>query len=98
LVLNIAHRSKCTTHKNLQQGLDKAVAIAAKKYPDSCNYRQMVFNVQQPTSEPIINIVDYFLWAVQRYIERGESRYMDFLNARIRSVSYLYQETDQAGT
>lgn len=95
LVLNIAHRSKSTTHKNLQRGLEKAVMIAARKYPASCNSCQMVFNVQQPTTEPIINIVDYCLWAVQRYVERGEVRYMEFLKTKIQSINYLYQEIDQ---
>lgn len=94
LVLNIAHRSKCTTHKNLQQGLEKAVLIAARKYPENCNYCQMVFNVQQPTTEPIINIVDYCLWSVQRYVGRGEARYMEFLKTRIHSINYLYQEAE----
>lgn len=92
LALNIAHRSKCTTHKNLQQGLEKAMLIAARKYPESSNNCQMVFNVQQPTTEPIINVVDYCLWAVQRYVERGEFRYMEFLKTKIHSVNYLYRE------
>ena len=47
LVLNIAHRSKCTTHTNLQKGLHKAVAIASHKYPQDCNCCEMVFNVSQ---------------------------------------------------
>jgi hypothetical protein len=51
--------------------------------------------VQQPTTEPIINIADYFLWALQRKFERDETRYVDFLGTRIRSVQSLYyEETD----
>lgn len=92
LVLNIAHRSKCTTHKNLEKGLGKAATIAANKYPESSNRCRMVFNVQQPTSEPIINIADYFLWALQRKWERNESRYVDFLGNKIRSIQSLYNE------
>jgi hypothetical protein len=92
LVLNIAHRSKCTTHKNLEKGLEKAIKIAKNKYPDCCNWCKMVFNVQQPTTEPIINIADYFLWALQRKFEKNETRYVDFLGTRIRSVQNLYNE------
>lgn len=50
----------------------------------------MVFNVQKPTTEPIINIADYFLWALQRKIERDENRYVDFLETQISSVINLY--------
>ena len=48
--------------------------------------------VQQPTTEPIINIADYFLWAIQRKIERNEKRYFDFLGNQINSVTNLYGE------
>lgn len=95
LVLNVAHRSRCTTHVNLEKGLQKAVAIAKHKYPEACNCCEMVFNVQQPTTEPIINLADYFLWALQRKIERGEKRYADFLENQIRSVVNLYAEEDE---
>lgn len=95
LVLNVAHRSRCTTHTNLEKGLQKAVAIAKHKYPEACNCCAMVFNVQQPTVEPIINLVDYFLWALQRKIERGEKRYVDFLETQISSVVNLYTEDDE---
>jgi len=92
LVLNIAKRSRCTTHTNLEKGLQKAIAISKHKYPDENNYCEMVFNVQQPTTEPIINIADYFLWAIQRKIERNEKRYFDFLGNQINSVTNLYSE------
>lgn len=96
LVLNVAHRSRCTTHTNLEKGLQKAVAIAKHKYPEACNCCEMVFNVQQPTTEPVINLADYFLWALQRKIERGEKRYADFLENQISSVVNLYLEEDEA--
>jgi hypothetical protein len=41
MVLNIAHRSKCTTHKNLEKGLEKAAIIAANKYPGCSNRCKM---------------------------------------------------------
>lgn len=94
LVLNIAHRSRCTTHTNLEKGLQKAIAIAKHKYPEAGNRCETVFNVQQPTTEPIINIADYFLWALQRKIERGENRYVDFLEAQISSVINLYTDEE----
>jgi hypothetical protein len=96
LVLNIAHRSKCTTHKNLEKGLEKATMIAANKYPEKCNCCKMVFNVQQPTTEPIINLADYFLWAIQRNWHLKESRYIDFLGQKIRSTIILYNGDEES--
>ena len=92
LVLNIAERSRCTTHTNLEKGLQKAIAISKHKYPEECNCCEIVFNVQQPTTEPLINLADYFLWAVQRKFERNEKRYFDFLGNQINSVTNLFSE------
>ena len=92
LVLNVAQRSRCTTHTNLEKGLQKAIAISKYRYPDSADFCTMVFNVQKPTTEPIINLTDYFLWALQRKVERGENRYVDFLGKQIANVTVLYLE------
>lgn len=89
LVLNIAHRRQCTTHKNLEKGLQKATITAREKYPENDTCCEMSFNVQHPTKEPIINIADYFLWALQRKFEKNESRYVEFLGDRIISILYL---------
>ena len=67
LVLNIAERSQCTTHQNLNKGLNKALERAVARTPDG-NHQQckVDFNVQQPTSEPLLNLTDYCCWAIQR--------------------------------
>jgi hypothetical protein len=93
LVLNVAHRSRCTTHVNLEKGLQKALIIAKHKYPgvSSC---KTVFNIQYPTTEPLINLADYFLWALQRKLERGEKRYFDFIVNRIGDIVMLYTNDD----
>lgn len=92
IVLNIAHRSRCTTHINLEKGLKKAIIIAKHKYPDENNFCEIVYNVQQPTNEPIINLTDYFLWALQRKFERNEDRYVEYLSKQIKNTSNLYFE------
>ncbi len=90
LVLNLSHRSKCTTHTNLNIGLDKAIDIASKKYPDKSNCCKVVFNVQYPTTEPLLNIADYFCWAIQRVFEKGEMRYYDFISDKMSLIIDLY--------
>ena len=90
LVLNIAHRSRCTDHKNLEAGLIKSRTIATHKYPERNNHCEVVFNVQYPTTEPIINLADYFLWAIQREYEKGEQRYIEYLGRQIKTLHLPY--------
>ena len=90
LVLNIAHRSRCTTHVNLQKGLSKAVERSKEKYPNKVNGCKVSFNVQGPTKEPLLNVADYFCWAIQRVFERGEDRYYNYIANQIPIVVDLY--------
>lgn len=61
LVLNIASRSLCTTHFNLERGLQKAILISKYKNPTLNDNCEIKFNVQMPIIEPLLNIADYFL-------------------------------------
>ncbi len=90
LVLNIASRSSCTTHSNLEKGLKKSAERSRSKNPEKSNHCKVVFNVQQPTNEPLLNLADYFCWALQRVFERGETRYYDFISERVSLVIDLY--------
>ena len=90
LVLNIAERSKCTTHKNLELGLDKAYTRFEKKYSREDRNCSVVFNVQKPTNEPLLNLADYFCWALQRLFERGEMRFYDYISEQVAMVNDLY--------
>lgn len=94
LVLNIAHRSKCTTHKNLEKGLEKATIIANNKYSGNGNWCKVDFNIQYPTTEPIINLVDYLLWALQRKMEKNEDRYLKFIEEKYSSITTLYSNDE----
>jgi hypothetical protein len=94
LVLNIAHRKRCTTHTNLEKGLQKAIMIASHKLPEAIIPVETVFNIQYPTTEPIINLTDYFLWALQRKMERDEKRYIDFIEEKVGNIIMLYGDGD----
>lgn len=50
----------------------------------------VVFNVTQPIKEPLLNIADYFCWAVQKVFEKGEVRFYNFLQEKISVVIDLY--------
>ncbi|TLU83603.1 MAG: hypothetical protein FDX21_07410 [Chlorobium sp.] len=90
LILNLSHRSKCTSHTNLQKGLDKAIKRAGIQAPHQANNCKVVFNVQQPTTEPLLNISDYFCWTIQRVFERGEMRFYEYISDQVTLVQDLY--------
>jgi hypothetical protein len=98
LVLNIANRKKCTTHSNLQSGLMKALERANAKNHCAENGCRVVFNIQEPTNEPLLNIADYFCWAVQRVFEKGEIRYYDYIYDKISLVVDLYDKKKFKGS
>lgn len=86
LVLNIASRDNSTSYNNLQ----KALEISKNRFLKTGNYddinAHVSFNVQPYTKEPLLSIVDYFCWAVQRVFERGETRFYNFLLPKIKLV------------
>jgi hypothetical protein len=98
LVLNIATRKKCTTHINLQIGLAKALERANAKNPCVENGCKIVFNIQEPTTEPLLNIADYFCWAIQRVFEKGEIRYYDYIYEKISLAVDLYDKKKFKGS
>ncbi|HEY4063052.1 MAG TPA: DUF3800 domain-containing protein [Puia sp.] len=90
LVLNIAERTRCTTLNNLQKGLDKAITQAKFRFPGRIQNHKVVFNIQKPTVEPLLNIADYLCWSIQRVFEKGEIRYYNYVSNKISVVWDLY--------
>jgi hypothetical protein len=76
----------------LKLGLEKAEERFAAHHPDATLSHNIVFNVQNQTSEPLLNIADYFCWSVQRVFERGETRYYEYLLDKIKLVIDLYDD------
>jgi hypothetical protein len=90
LILNLAERGNSTRHTTLTSALDKATRRFIRKYPDKKIQTSVVFNIQTPLTEPLLNIADYFCWAIQRIFERGEMRFYEFLLEKISLVIDLY--------
>ena len=57
----------------------------------------IVFNITQPVKEPLLNIADYFCWAIQRVFEKGEVRYYNYLQEKISVVIDLYDKEKYGG-
>lgn len=98
LILNIADRGQSTRNSNLQAGLDKAISRSRTKNSARPVTTRVVFNVQNHYAEPLLNVADYFCWAVQRVFERGEMRYYNYLRSKISLVVDLYDEANYANS
>jgi hypothetical protein len=90
LVLDIAERGSSTKNSNLEIALNKAVTRYLERYPSKPVSTKVVFNIQNHHTEPLLNIADYFCWAIQRVFEKGETRYYDFLKEKISLVVDIY--------
>jgi hypothetical protein len=97
LVLHISARGKSTKNNNLQLALAKAKQRYEKKTSKGIITTDIVFNITYPTIEPLLNITDYFCWAVQRVFERGETRFYDFLKDKISVVIDLHDVENYPG-
>jgi hypothetical protein len=78
LVINVAERGKTTRNNVLQMALAKARERFTKRKDPAAISSEVVFNVQNPRTEPLLCVPDYLAWTVQRVFERGETRYYDF--------------------
>lgn len=97
-VLNIARRANSTSNRNLQMALEKAHGRAQKKHAQDDLTSLVVFNVQTPRTEPLINVADYLCWAVQRVFEKGETRFYNYMLDQISLVVDIYDKDKYEGS
>jgi hypothetical protein len=92
LVLNISERGQSTKHTNLDLALKKAKQRFLEKNDESKLKTKVLFEVQNPTREPLLNLADYLCWAVQRVFEKGDIRYYNLIKEKISLVIDLYDD------
>ena len=97
LILNIASRGSSTNYKNLQLSLKSAEERFLKTNTKDAIKTNVVFNVQDFINEPILSVVDYYCWAIQRVYERGETRFYDYLFGNISLVFDLWDIKNYKG-
>ncbi len=71
LVINVAERGKSTKNANLELALKKAERRFLETKTGMEVKAEIVFNVQNNNTEPLLNIADYFCWSIQRVFEKG---------------------------
>ncbi len=84
--LYLSQRGNNSLHR-FKEAVDKA--ILARETEESIKYNLEIV----PSKEmPELSIIDYLMWAVQRKILQGESRYFDALKSKYETVLNLYGE------
>lgn len=97
LVLNVAERGSSTREHVLQEALHLALERAHDWGGVEAIRTHVVFNVQNPRTEPLLTLSDYLCWSVQRVFEQGETRYYNYLLEKIRLVVDLYDQSHYEG-
>lgn len=84
-----ARRSNKTKQFSLRHAVETGVEKFRKKY-SGASLTKVDIETSQPAQEPVLQAVDYALWAVQRAFEKGEMRYFDFLREKFELVWDIY--------
>jgi hypothetical protein len=96
LVLSIAQRGKSTRNSVLEMAREKAEKRFTENRGGEAVKTKIIFNVLNHFTEPLLNVTDYYCWALQRVFERGEMRYYYFLKDKIPVVVDLYDHEKYA--
>ncbi len=85
----LAHKSKSTTEK-LINSIEKAIEKSNKKKGiiEQIDYQ---CTIEKSNFLPELSVVDYFLWALQRYIYKEERRFWETIEPLVGSVIDLYE-------
>lgn len=73
--------------------MEDAIEGAIKRFQEKWGYEnnaKLRVVIQKNSEEPLLQAVDYVLWAIQRVYERGEYRYYDYLKDKIRLVYDIF--------
>ena len=93
LVMHISERGKSTKNHNLELAFLKAKQRFSNINGNKEMKTNVVFNVNYPTKDPLLNLADYFCWTIQRVFERGEIRYYNFIKDKVSFIWDIYDTT-----
>lgn len=94
--LYLAQRQK-TRMENFEEAIKKAIERDNKrrKYPKAIQYHH---DIVSSSEYPEMSIIDYLLWALQRYIRFKESRFYDALIEKYNLIIDLYDTAHYSKT
>ncbi len=89
----IARRGQSDRNRALREAIEQAERDFESKFGFGRN-AQWHINVSDPKTTICLQAVDYFLWSVQRFYEKGEQRFLDMMWPQIGEIHDL----DHGGT
>jgi hypothetical protein len=84
-----ARRGNRARQHQLRSAVELSIRDFERNYHNSDETTVNV-NTSQPAQEPVLQVIDYMNWAVQRAFERSEMRYFEFLRGKIEKVWDVY--------
>lgn len=89
--LYLSQRGNNSLHR-FEEAVTKALAADKAEADEAIQYN---LEIVQSKEMPELSIIDYLIWAAQRHLLLGESRYFDALKSKYETVLYLYDEDAQ---
>ena len=86
--LYLSQRGNNSLH-HFQKAVDKALEAREIKTEGKIKYN---LEIVASKEMPELSIIDYLMWAIQRKLLKGESRYFDALKNKYGTVLSLYEE------
>jgi hypothetical protein len=75
--------------KIMSDAIDQAIETFKKKWGKE-NSNEIRLFIQQSSQLPLLQVVDYVLWTINRIYERGDFRYYRFLKDKISLVQDIF--------
>lgn len=75
--------------KNMKSAISQAIGAFNKKWGSTNNNEIRIF-IQQSSQLPMLQVVDYLLWTINRVYERGDFRYYRFMKEKISLVQDIF--------
>lgn len=88
--LYLSQRGNNSIHR-FQEAVTKALAADKIELSSTIQYN---LEIVQSKEMPELSIIDYLIWAVQRNLLQGESRYFEALRSKYETVLNLYKEDE----
>lgn len=88
-VIYYAVRGDKNRQSKISEALQKAILLFENKWKIKID-SQVVIYPQTPSGEPCLQVIDYMNWTIQRAFERGEDRYLKFVQDKISFLMDIY--------
>ena len=85
-IIYFARRGKSAREETLRQAIEQAKENFRWRFPRAAADQPVDVIPSVPSQVVGLQVIDYFLWALQRLYERGEDRYFSFLREHYRLI------------